>query len=408
MGELTLDGIVKAGLCTGCGACAAVLPPGRVRMAMSSDGFLRPVAARGLSELDEQAVRAVCPGIGLSHPSPAPRDSAATIPYHPVWGPIGGLFAGHAADPEIRRRSSSGGVLSALLIHLLESRQVDFVVHVRAAADDPLRNDAVISTTRDEVALGAGSRYAPAAPVEILPVALARPGRFAFVGKPCDVAAVRKLMQRDHGLAARIPYLLSFMCAGTPSLEGTHEVLRHLNMSREELVSFRYRGDGWPGFTSAQGKDGRVATMDYNTSWGTILNRYLQPRCKLCADGIGEFADVVCADAWYGKDGYPDFSERDGRSLVVARTAVGLALCGAASAAVSLESLSESDLRVIQPYQWQRKSAMQSRLLALRLLGRKVPNYRGMGLGEASLGLGLGRRMREFVGTLVRSLKGRL
>src|SRR3712207_7050821 len=38
-------------------------------------------------------------------------------------------------------------------------------------------------------------------------------------------------------------------------------------------------------------------------------------RCKICPDGTGEFADIVCADAWYGKDGYPDFAEREGRSL---------------------------------------------------------------------------------------------
>lgn len=405
MAEHTLASIVNDGLCTGCGACAAVLPPGRVRMALDSKGFLRPRAEQALSAADEQAVREVCPGIGLTHEASA---RAARAAYHPVWGPVASLWAGHAADPDIRRRASSGGVLSALLIHLLDSRQVDFVLHVRAASDDPLRNDAVISSTRDEVAQGAGSRYAPAAPVELLPQALARPGRFAFVGKPCDVAAVRKMMVRDPALAQRIPFLLSFMCAGTPSLRGTHEVLQRLGMQAAQVVQFRYRGDGWPGLTRAESQDGRVATMDYNTSWGTILNRHLQPRCKLCADGTGEFADVVCADAWYGKDGYPDFAEREGRSLVVARTTAGLSLCKGASAAVSLESFPESDLRVIQPYQWQRKSAMHARLLALRLLCRNVPNYRGMGLREAALGLSLRQRTREFVGTLVRSFRGRV
>lgn len=51
--------------------------------------------------------------------------------------------------------------------------------------------------------------------------------------------------------------------------------------------------------------------MSYNESWGNILGKYLQKRCKICPDGIGEFADIVCADAWHGdKSGYPNFEEK--------------------------------------------------------------------------------------------------
>jgi coenzyme F420 hydrogenase subunit beta len=45
-------------------------------------------------------------------------------------------------------------------------------------------------------------------------------------------------------------------------------------------------------------------------AWGEELSNHLQFRCKICPGGTGEFADVVCAGAWYGKDGYPDFTER--------------------------------------------------------------------------------------------------
>ncbi|RVT54461.1 hypothetical protein ENE75_01900 [Rubrivivax albus] len=374
-------------------------------MALDEQGFLRPRAEQALSTADQEAVRQVCPGIGLTHENGV---SAAGVAYHPVWGPVASLWAGHATDPDIRRRASSGGVLSALLIHLLESRQVDFVLHVRAATDDPLRNDAVISTTRDEVAQGAGSRYAPAAPVELLPQALARPGRFAFVGKPCDVAAVRMMMLRDPALAQRIPFLLSFMCAGTPSLRGTHEVLQRMDVPAAQVVQFRYRGDGWPGLTRAESRDGSVATMDYNTSWGTILNRHLQPRCKLCADGTGEFADVVCADAWYGKDGYPDFAEREGRSLVLARTAAGRELLNGAVSAVVLEPFDIQSLHGLQPYQFFRKGCLIARLGAMRLAGRVVPSYAGLQLRAAARQIPVRRFAKEFLGTLRRCITGRM
>ncbi|MBL8351858.1 MAG: Coenzyme F420 hydrogenase/dehydrogenase, beta subunit C-terminal domain [Burkholderiaceae bacterium] len=404
MAEWTLQAIVESGLCSGCGGCVAAVGPETLQMRLDGSGWLRPQALRTLTPADQQAVREVCPGIGLRHGDTA----SATASYLPVWGPVSRLAAGHAVDPVIRHRASSGGVLSALLIHLLESRQVDFVLHTRVAADDPLRNDAVLSATREEVALGAGSRYAPASPVAMLPQALARPGRFAFVGKPCDVAAVRKIIDRQPELSQRIPYLLSFMCAGTPSMHGTLEVLARLQVPPAELAEFRYRGDGWPGLTRADTRDGRVATLDYNTAWGNILNRHLQPRCKLCADGTGEFADLVCADAWYGKDGYPDFAERDGRSLVIVRTAAGQALAAGAGKAVSLEDFDAAELRRIQPYQFSRKAGMLARLTAMRLFGRRVPRYLGLHLARCASLQRPWRLLKEFLGTGLRCARGRI
>ena len=51
-------------------------------------------------------------------------------------------------------------------------------------------------------------------------------------------------------------------------------------------------------------------TMSYHNSWGKILSRHVQHRCKICADGTGNPADLVCADAWHADDeGYPLFEE---------------------------------------------------------------------------------------------------
>ncbi|WP_137734831.1 Coenzyme F420 hydrogenase/dehydrogenase, beta subunit C-terminal domain [Pseudaquabacterium pictum] len=402
--DQTLAGIVKSGLCSGCGACVPAVGPSVVAMRLNAKGFLRPHAERDLTDAEQARVRAVCPGLGLSHPV---RFEEGTR-YEPAWGPVRRVSAGHAVDPDVRHRGSSGGVLSALLIHLLASRQVDFVLHVQVAPGEPLRNEAMISRTRSEVLDGAGSRYSPASPVAALPVALALPGRFAFVGKPCDVAAVRKIISQEPSLAERIPILLSFMCAGTPSQHGTSAILKQMQLVSEDVVHFRYRGDGWPGLTQARTAAGRTEAMDYNTAWGNILNRHLQTRCKLCADGTGEFADVVCADAWYGRDGYPDFTERDGRSLVVARTVVGERLVAEAQrASVHLEPFDPGDLRAIQPYQHRRKSVLLARMLALRLLGGAVPSYQGLQLGQLAVRTSPVGLAKEFLGAARRFLGNR-
>lgn len=57
--------------------------------------------------------------------------------------------------------------------------------------------------------------------------------------------------------------------------------------------------------------------MTYNDSWGKILGRELGFRCKICPDGIGMLADISSGDSWNTKDGYPDFTEGDGKTFVL-------------------------------------------------------------------------------------------
>ena len=37
---------------------------------------------------------------------------------HPIWGPMGELYRGWAADEAIRFRAAAGGMLTALGVHL--------------------------------------------------------------------------------------------------------------------------------------------------------------------------------------------------------------------------------------------------------------------------------------------------
>lgn len=367
-------------------------------MRMSSEGYLRPVVLQALPSAATQTIAAVCPGVKVEHP-------AGTQGQHPIWGPIVSVQTGHATDPEVRRQGSSGGVISALAIHLLHSGQVDFVAQIAVDQQDPLLNTLQVSTTRADVLRAAGSRYAPSAPLQGLRELLATGKRFAFIGKPCDVAALRRYGQHNPAIKRQIPYMLSFMCAGVPSIKGTHQVIRALGATPEKVISFRYRGDGWPGMARAVDDSGESFEMDYNTSWGTILNKHLQFRCKICPDGTGEFADVVCADAWYGKDGYPDFEEREGRSLVLARTLAGQALLETicSTATVKTSALDVGEIAKMQPYQVERKRMVWGRIVAAKLALGSAPRYRRMKLLSAALQASPMGFLRSAWGTYKRS-----
>jgi len=401
-GRSTIERVLGSDLCAGCGACAHIAPE-RVGMRLSADGFLRPEEVSPLSSRQEQAVARVCPGVAMTQNAEGRHD-------HVLWGPIVETRSGFATDPDTRFAGSSGGVITALLAHLLASGEVDHVVETTADRSRPYANTTATVTSPRQVLEAAGSRYAPSAPLADLETALRRPGRAAFVGKPCDVAALRAMAKLDRRIDEKIPIMISFFCAGVPSTKGAQKIIDEMGLREDEVVAFRYRGNGWPGHATATTGDGRTARMSYDRSWGGILSKYVQFRCKVCPDGTGGFADVVCADAWHCDErGYPLFEERDGISLVVSRTHKGEALVRAAMAAGSIEAtpVPAEAIAAMQPGQLRRKRLALARLLAVRLLTRQAPRFTGFNLRAAARTAGLRANLRDFAGTCRRLLRRR-
>ena len=297
-----------------------------------------------------------------------------------------------------------------LLMHLLQADVVDAVIQTGPHATLPTQNATVITADLAGIRAAAGSHYAPSAPLADLQDHLSDGRRFAFVGKPCDVAALRALQARDPEVARAFPVLLSFFCAGVPSHSGGMAVLAALGADPDATSAFRFRGNGWPGQATATLSSGETRSMSYHDSWGGILSKHVQHRCKICADGTGVAADIVCADAWESDaEGYPLFEEADGVSLIVARTAKGADLLAQAVAAkrITAQPFDVTQLAAIQPGQRERRRALAARLLALRLLGRPVPDYQGLQIMTAARQNPLKRNLRNFLGTLRRALRGR-
>lgn len=393
----TLAKVARGDLCSGCGLCAA-LGGDAVGMAMAPPGYLRPVQSASLAPAAEAAIAATCPAVVVDERHPPAIDDA-------LWGPCRVVATGYATDAALRHNASSGGIISALAIRALATGLVDFVVQTAADPLAPLANRTAASATPADIFAAAGSRYTASSPLADLETWLARPGRFAFVGKPCDVTALRALARIDPRIDAKVPLMLAFFCAGIPSAAGTRRILDRLGVKDSDVASFRYRGDGWPGFATATRHDGSTARMSYADSWGEILSKEVQFRCKICPDAVGGDADIVAADAWYGDErGYPTFDEQDGRSLVIARTESGAAFLAAVEAAGALATapLPLTEIAKMQPAQARRKRQVLARVAALAAAGRPRPHYRGVRLVAAARMAPLAENLRGFLGALRR------
>lgn len=398
-----LSRITRGDLCAGCGACAGVFPD-KLAMEMCSPGFLRPKQIAQMTEAEEDSFAMFCPAIGQAVEAEGRTD-------HTLWGPYLEMQIGWSTDPELRFVGASGGALSGLLLHLLDSGEVEAIVQIAEDPQTPIANQTVICTDRAGVLAAAGSRYAPSAPLDGLAGLVASGRRHAFVGKPCDIAALRALAKERPEVAAAFPVMLSFFCAGVPSESGARAILTALGTDTEATERFRYRGQGWPGRATALLKDGGERSMSYQDSWGKTLSKHVQHRCKICADGTGKAADIVCADAWESDAaGYPVFDEGEGVSLIVSRTALGARTIENARAAGRIETapFDVAQLAAIQPGQRERRRALLARLLALRLTGQPVPRYKGLHLWGAARQNSAQRNLKNFLGMTRRTLRARL
>ncbi|MBE1281859.1 MAG: coenzyme F420 hydrogenase [Rhodobacteraceae bacterium] len=403
-----ITSMVSRNLCTGCGACAGAFPTA-IRMMEDPVNGRRPVVEQSnAGRMASQAATAVCAGANTDW-----SDLDITDQTDADWGPILAVWEGWAADPEIRYKGSSGGAVTALAHFALRTGMVDGVAHVAAREDDPRLNRAVISRDRASLLQGTGSRYAQASPAETLGQIAAESDPVAFIGKPCDVASVRRAVRATPDLATKIPLTIAIFCAGAPNLAATEQLLDRLEVPKDgKLIDLRYRGKGWPGLMQAvwRDADGTEHTskgLSYAQGWGDILQGERRWRCRICADHTGALADISVGDPWHAA---PDGDQDPGRSLIVARTPRGKAMIEAAIRAGALvaEPRARTTLEAAQPNLKNTHAAVWGRTVAMRVAGLKAPQLNGRHLFAQWRELPFKQKLQSVMGTWKRILRDRL
>lgn len=382
--------------CTGCGLCASV---DNEEIIVDKKGFRRIKNDKPTDFLSQ-----VCPVSGKQ---------SADLAYGKIWGKEEGVFLSYSTDTEIRHSASSGGALTALCLYLLDNKLVDGIVHTGANPDKPIDTKTFLSTTREEVISKCGSRYSSSTPLADIKPYLNDNKTYAYVGKPCEITALRNLAKTDERIDKTFTYMFSFFCAGAPSENANLELLSKMGVTLDECTSLRYRGDGWPGYATAVDKNGKSHKIEYKHAWGDTLGRDIRLICRFCLDGIGEQADISACDAWYlDENKRPVFEEADGRNAIFCRNKKGLELYQKAVEQGYLVSKEypeyNEEMKCFQKYQNNRRATMTYSMLAMKLTGRTVPKYDKKLLKSYSKHSKLKLKLSIFKGTLKRIKDGKM
>lgn len=308
--------VVKEGLCTGCGTCVGLCPVDAVQMVIDrKKGIYIPEIA------DEKCTECglcvkVCPG----HEVDFKRLNQEIFDKQPedvLLGNYVNCYTGHATDQNIRYNSSSGGLVTALLIFALEQGMINGALVTRMKRDKPLEPEPFIARTREEIIEASGSKYCPVpANIALKGIIKAKKGeKFAVVGLPCHIHGVRKAEINSNQLKERIILHVGILCGGTSSFIGVKNVLNNMGIN-SDIREVNFRGMGWPGSFCVKLNNGKIKSMPYNKSW-LIWSLFTPSRCRYCLDGMAELSDISCGDAWL-----PEIiinKDNIGESIIIAR-----------------------------------------------------------------------------------------
>ena len=373
---LSVAQVGRAGLCIGCGACAAQSPAGGAAMRIDAFGELRP---RG----DPSWLNAASPTLARTCPfSPAARhegELAAELfpdaPAHdPHIGRYGGAWVGYAAEGDFRADGSSGGMVTWTAAELMRRGLVDGVAHV--APSDPEGGEPLfryrISRSPAELSAGAKSRYYPIELSQVMGEMRANPGRYALVGIPCFIKAAQLLRREDPVIGERLAFTLGLFCGHMKSARMVESFAWQMGARGDEVgaIDFRRKDASRPAnWYQAELRllSGEARRRDWwhmvDGDWGAGF--FQSNACNFCDDVAAETADVAFGDAWLE----PYSSDGRGTNVVVARHPVVRDLIEAAIAEGRL-ALSPVDAEFVRRTQAagfrQRREGLALRLAARR------------------------------------------
>lgn len=318
--NLLKQDVIDCGLCARCGICAGVCPTRVIEL--NNDCY--PVLSGECNECG-LCVKC-CPGGDVNFP--AMSRNLFDRDYDPgdMQGYVENMFVCHANDETVRSNGASGGLVTALLVYMLEKKIIDGAVVITMDSDDPCRTKGILATTPAEVIASSQSKYCITPSMEVLSQIRRKNGIFAVVGLPCQVHGLRKIQDADPALARKIGYIFGLYCACNIEPYGHIEAMKACNIDSDDVARFQFRGGDWPGGYYVERKDGREGRIHpvRNSSVLHIMFRLFgAKRCHSCIDGLAEYADLSFGDFWaFDYDG--PLSQLERCTVVSQRTKRGM------------------------------------------------------------------------------------
>lgn len=208
---------------------------------------------------------------------------------------------GYAKDEKIRKNSASGGMVTALLCHLIRTNQIDGAwVTKSEIVNGKLGYKTFVATTEEEIKDCSSSIYMYMPLLNHINDILQFDGKLAVVLLPCQMKALSYIIEKRPEIKKKIALKICLYCSGVHSKSATLIPLEKKKLSLDDAVRIYYRRGHWRGLTTIKYGNGQEKTIPYSWTICAYKNAYffIKEACLICQDHFGESSDISFGDVW--------------------------------------------------------------------------------------------------------------
>jgi len=307
-----LENVISAGLCGKCGGCVSVCSANMIgALTLDAEGF--PVYEDREKCLDCGLCYMVCPNTNSVLDEVKARFNWKSPIGHHV-----DLYPARSTDRDVLKAATDGGVVTSLLMNMLESGYIDGAVV--SSNSEGGRRKAIVATSAEELLQAAGSHFGELPHLEEVgenysnyvsviryatksaPVKL---NKLAVVGTPCQIAAIRNMQALAIVPSDIVIFTIGLFCMQCFEMDHLLDkaFLTQWGVSREDIRSMNI-------------KENFILTMQSGL------------KVQIPMEEIEQIARTACLKCTYFANDYADVSvgglgSPDGYTSVMVRTIRG-------------------------------------------------------------------------------------
>ena len=319
--------ISKNNLCTACGGCSSICPVNSISMDTNVAGYILADVNNNTCIECAKCLK-VCPSV---------KNNISGTDYNDIFhGNVVCCYIGYAVDNEIRKVSQSGGIVTALLCYLVNSKKVDGAI-VNRFDTETKRPKVYYENEVVKIKESSGSYYTQSSVVE--EILEHQDKKTAAVLLGCQSESIQLIKEKFPKVV--IPeYLIGLVCAGQHSGNYIDEIIKRAGDFNQDISRFRFRdkeAGGWPGHTKIESINGKSKIIDRSIRQ-SLKSAFEVHRCLFCFDQMNITSDIPVGDPW----GIHEKNDKKGHSVIIARTEKGKELIeeAAKTGAIYVEDVS--------------------------------------------------------------------
>jgi len=255
-----------------------------------------------------------CPGYGLDRK----KIKMNSLKFSQLVGNIYNFYVGHSLNEKQRISSSSGGVLTEVIVDLLSSGTLDGFCLPFPTTDTETEYEYKICRKKDinKIRKFNQSIYFKIPAFGIVSQIKQFDGSLGFVGLPDQITSIRFLAQKDIQLKKKLKLFIGPM-TGIMMQKEVLDILPKIANTETKIKKLRWRHGEWPGrlYVKFKNKILKIDKFYYNY----LLPFFCSHESLVSDDFSNELADISVGDAWL-----PEYENlKKGWSLISTKSSYG-------------------------------------------------------------------------------------